>query len=142
MPILSLRGRKICDLVLRKGRAWKGKTFTVRWLPGAPRHPAADPAKRALYVGSYAPAKLDKSAVRRNRMRRRVREALRLGSEEFDRLPTAQLLLCPLHASLEANFADILSDMRRFLSDLDAWQQPPHAAASSTSSSSSPSRSS
>lgn len=78
MKLEHLRGRKICDRVIRKGKMWRGKTMIIRWMPGAPFHPAADKSKCALYVGTLASTKLDKSAVKRNRMRRRCREALRI----------------------------------------------------------------
>ena len=77
MRLLRLRGRKVCDRVLRNGNAWKGRHMIIRWLPGHPRHPAAKHGSEAIYVGTLASTKLDKSAVRRNRMRRRCREALR-----------------------------------------------------------------
>ena len=119
MKLQRLRGRKICERVLRKGKVWKGKTMVIRWMPGAPRHPAALRAGMpALYVGTLASAKLDKSAVHRNRMRRRCREALRVAARERDINASAQLLLCPLSASLKAPFADIDKDVRLFLSQL------------------------
>jgi ribonuclease P protein component len=93
MPLLSLRGRKVCDALLRKGNTWKGKMMVIRWLPSPPRHPAVNPEAMALYVGTFASAKLSKSAVERNRMRRRCREALRVLSKERGDLPAAQLLL-------------------------------------------------
>lgn len=125
MKLQHLRGRKICERVIRKGKLWRGKTMVIRWMPGAPFHPAADPTKPALYVGTLASTKLDKSAVKRNRMRRRCREALRTEVKSMTETPAAQLLLCPLSASLMAPFADIQDDIRRFLSQLPAWQTPP-----------------
>lgn len=118
MKLERLHGRKTCDFVLRKGRVWKGKTMMIRWILGAPRRPGIDPAKIALYAGTFASTKLHKSAVQRNRMRRRVREALRMIVKETGDLPTAQLLVSPRFASLEAPFEDIRSDIRDFLSVL------------------------
>ncbi len=125
MPLQRLRGRKICDFVLRKGKVWKGKTLSVRFVLGAPRHPAVDPEAQALYVGCFASSKLDKSAVRRNRMRRRCREALRISLNKHGDLPAAQLLLCPKTASLDAPFEDILGDVSTFLSTLAQCPKPP-----------------
>jgi RNase P protein component len=77
MHLFRLSGRKVCERVKTKGYLWKGKHIYVRWLRGLPRGlPPAAPA--GLYVGAVTSAKLDKSAVRRNRMRRRCREALRV----------------------------------------------------------------
>jgi len=118
MKLLRLRGRKICDRVLKRGNVWKGKTMVIRWLPGNPRHPAADPSQSALYVGTLVSCKLDKSAVKRNRMRRRCREALRRELRECSGIPTIQLLLSPRSSSLSCDFADIQSDVRTFLSSI------------------------
>lgn len=125
MRLLRLRGRKVCDALLRKGLTWKGKTLAVRWLPSPPRHPSTDPSAVALYVGSFASTKLDKSAVRRNRMRRRCREALRVLSKERADLPAAQLLLCPRSSSLDAPFSAIEADVTAFLQILAACQKSP-----------------
>jgi ribonuclease P protein component len=116
MRLLRLQGRKICDSVLRKGRVWKGKHMTIRSLAGAPRHPAATVRSNALYVGTVASTKLDKSAVKRNRMRRRCREALRLLLKETDaQMPAIQLLLAPRSSSLWAPFPELQADLRAFL---------------------------
>jgi len=115
VKLSRLRGRKICAHLLRKGTVWKGKTMVIRYLKGAPRHPAADPAVAAVYVGTIASTKLDKSAVKRNRMRRRCREALRTALLEKDTFPTIQLLVGPKSGSLTAPFTDIKSDIDTFL---------------------------
>lgn len=119
MRLLRLQGRKTCDIVQRKGQSWKGQTFSVRYLMGHPRHPSARPAVAGLYMGTLASAKLDKSAVNRNRMRRRCREALRTALlARTDALPSAQLLLSPRSSSLSAPFAVIEADVARFLTFL------------------------
>lgn len=136
MRLLRLQGRKTCDFVLRKGQQWRGNQLSVRFVFGHPRHPSARMSSPALYVGTLASAKLDKSAVRRNRMRRRCREALRTALLEWKgELPSAQLLLSPRSSSLEAPFSDIAADIDRFLRFLAACPTPrPTARASSTSS--------
>lgn len=118
MKLKRLQGRKINERVQRRGNLWKGKTFTARWLPGPPPHPLVNPAHRCLYVGTAASAKLDKSAVKRNRMRRRIREALRTTVREMNDLPAAQLLLFPRACSLQCDFGDIRADITSFLSVL------------------------
>lgn len=80
----SLSGRKNCDLLMRKGVSWKGTHFMVRWMKGAPRSPNIDPAKPAIYIGTFASTKLSKSAVERNRMRRRCKEAFRLVMKDME----------------------------------------------------------
>lgn len=132
MHLDRLRGRKICDRVLRKGKVWRGKTMIIRCLSGAPHHPAARVDIPTIYVGTLASAKLDKSAVNRNRMRRRCREALRIACKEFAGNGSAQLLIAPLSASLKAPFADIQQDIGRFLSHL-SWPPPRNVPDSSIS---------
>lgn len=84
MRLSRLRGRKVCENVLRKGMVWRGKTMHVRFLLGTPRHPHADPRVPSVYIGTIASSKLDKSAVKRNRMRRRVREAWRIVLQQYE----------------------------------------------------------
>lgn len=120
MDILRLSGRKRCALLMRKGRTWKGRTMIIRWLPGAPQHPLVHPSRKAWYIGTVASAKLHKSAVVRNRMRRRCREALRTAVKDRPGLPVVQLLILPRSASLKAPFADIRRDVSLFLSALSS----------------------
>jgi ribonuclease P protein component len=121
MQLSRLRGRKVNDVVQRKGNVWRGKHMTIRWLPGAPRRPDVDPVTMALYVGTAASAKLDKSAVKRNRMRRRCREALRVSVLARSNLTTVQLLLSPRSSSLDCAFEELLADCELFLTSI-----PPH----------------
>lgn len=116
-----LRGRKICDRVLRKGHVWKGQTMLMRWLPGAPLHPAVRSRESTVYVGTVASRTLSKSAVARNRMRRRCREALRTVLKEHiprDSSVSIQLLLCPRSPSLETPFPLLKKEIEQFLSTL------------------------
>jgi ribonuclease P protein component len=85
-------------------------------LPGAPR--LSQTPSTGLYLGSFAPSSLNKSAVKRNYMRRRCREALRQTVEEFAHLPSMQILVSPRIASHSAPFDDILSDAQAFFSTL------------------------
>lgn len=133
MKLLHIRSRKACDIIMRKGQVWKGKTMIVRWLPGAPRKEGA-PELKGLYLGTYASGKLDKSAVKRNRMRRRCREAFRRLVKNQDDLVTAQLLVTPKIGTLVTPFEQIESDVRTFLSATNTWQNPKrNLPASSTS---------
>lgn len=115
MRLSRLRGRKVVSELLRRGKVWKGKTMAVRWLLQAPRHPHVDPSAPGLYVGVFASGKLSKSAVERNRMRRRCREALRVTVLPLDLPQPVQLLLCPRNASLKVPFDAVLADVRSFL---------------------------
>ena len=122
MQLLRLRGRKVCDRVIRLGYVWKGKTMIVRWLPGSPPHELKD--QKALYLGTLASLRLHKSAVKRNRMRRRCKEAFRLavkaegGTNRASSSRSFQLLVSPRSSSLSCAFGDIQEDVSRFLSSL------------------------
>ena len=118
MKLSRIRGRKCNDYLRRTGKVWKGRTMTIRWLKNAPRHPGINPDTMAVYAGTAASIKLDKSAVRRNRMRRRCREALRRQVKEVQKLPTMQLLISPRQASLTCDFSEIQSDIADFLSQV------------------------
>ena len=119
MELRRLSGRKVCERVKTKGMLWKGKHVQARIMRGQPRTVAQD-TPPALYVGVVTSAKLDKSAVRRNRMRRRCREALRLEVSESPKAVSAQLILLPRSSSLTAPFGELLMDARRLLSSLSA----------------------
>ena len=122
MKLSRLRGRKVCDRVMRNGTVWKGKTMLIRWLPGTPRTLPRD--AQGIFVGTFASSKLHKSAVKRNRMRRRCREALRTIVRERNKLPAVQLLLSPRSPSLTCDFHDIAQDVHAFLSILDSCPPP------------------
>lgn len=121
MLLHSLSGRKVCERVKTRGVLWKGKHMQARIIPGLPRHLPKD-AKIGLYIGTVTSAKLDKSAVKRNRMRRRCKEALRLALKEkassFPLLASSssyQLLIFPRSSSLTAPFTELSSDADRLL---------------------------
>ena len=116
MQIQRLKGRKATDYLRRRGNVWKGKTMVVVWLPGHPWNVDADRSMRSIYVSATASSKLHKSAVKRNRMRRRCREAFRTIIKDHEKLPTVQLLISPRSSSLDCVFGDIQADVHRFLS--------------------------
>ncbi len=137
MRLLRLSGRKTCERVKTKGFLWKGKHFFVRYLHGAPRSTsAASLSSSAVFVGTLTSTKLDKSAVKRNRMRRRCREALRITlkglSVAAGRIPRSQpnsqfpipnpcffqLLLLPRSSSLSADFGELTKDAEHLLASL------------------------
>lgn len=88
----------------------------IRWMEGHPRHPAVRTSRPEIYAGTIASTKLDKSAVKRNRMRRRCREALRLALMRYDELSTTQLLIAPRTSSLTVPFGALTEDIQAFLS--------------------------
>lgn len=117
MMLQRLQGRKVNAVLQRKGSVWKGKTMTIRWMPGTPpSHGRTQPLRAGIYLGTFASTALDASAVRRNRMRRRCREALRLTIEKLAERPSVQLLASPRGASLDAPFSDLTRDAETFFS--------------------------
>ncbi len=118
MQLSRLSGRRQNDFLRAKGRVWKGKHMVIRFLLSAPKHPNVDPSVVAVYTGTLASAKLDKSAVKRNRMRRRCREALRLAVKNRSISAPIQLILSPRSSSLSADFIQLQADITQFLSSL------------------------
>ncbi len=117
MKLSRLSGRKRCERVLRKGNRWRGAHFSVHWFPGVPRNKGEAPHPPGVYIGLTASAKLHKSAVKRNRMRRRIREAFRIHLQEHD-APSVQLLVRPHSSSLTCAFEEIARDVSSFFSAL------------------------
>ncbi len=119
MQLLRLSGRKVCERVKQKGYLWKGKHMQARLLRGHPRT-VPEPASAGVYIGVLTSTKLHKSAVKRNRMRRRCREAIRvtLSSRDIACSASVQLLLLPRSSSLSAPFDEILTDAGHLLASL------------------------
>ncbi|MEK7137160.1 MAG: ribonuclease P protein component [Patescibacteria group bacterium] len=136
MKLSRLSGRKTVEHLRRKGQVWKGKhvkiTFTKSEIPfdvaQDKLHPKSE--KSVLYVGTIVSAKLEKSAVKRNRMRRRCREAMRvslLTTPTFAKasvgrhysLPTVQLLISPRISTLTCDFEELLADAHNFLKHIE-----------------------
>jgi len=75
-------------------------------------------APAGLYIGVLTSTKLHKSAVKRNRMRRRCREAMRLAVLSKEKMPSVQLLLLPRSSSLSAPFDELLADAGHLIASL------------------------
>ena len=118
MKLSRLHGRKSATLLLDRGHVWKGQTMVIWWLPQAPRHPAVDRTALGLYVGTLASKKLHTSAVKRNRMRRRCREALRVQAASEELKMPVMMLVIPRIRSLTCDYTDIVDDVREFLKAL------------------------
>ena len=114
MPIMTLKrlhGRKNVEYLKKRGQRFQGKNMIFTYLYGLP------PGEKepGVYTGTSASLKLSKSAVQRNRMRRRCRESLRLGVKAHQNLPDCQLLLTPRSSSLHCAFQEIDADTESFL---------------------------
>ncbi len=121
MLLSRLSGRKVCERVKTKGILWKGKHMQARIMHGLPRNfPVTTPP--SILVGILTSTRLHKSAVKRNRMRRRCKEALRVTLK--NQIPntkfqgSSQLLLLPRSSSLSAPYGEILADAVSLISFL------------------------
>jgi ribonuclease P protein component len=113
MNIQRLSGRKQVLWLRRKGRVFKTKTMVLTYVVSAPL--LKEPTEPTWYIGTAASVKLNKLAVKRNRMRRRCREAVRTSLIDRHNLPTLQLLIAPRSASLDAPYAQIKEDVEQFI---------------------------
>lgn len=138
MHLSHLRGRKVVDRVRSKGARFRGKHMNITYVMGMPRTiigkslsihsdslsessfspSSAGRRGKHFFVGTSASTKLDKSAVRRNRMRRRCREALRLTAKAQKELPICQLIISPRSSSLDCAFDALRRDAEEFLTSL------------------------
>jgi ribonuclease P protein component len=107
------------ERVYKQGRRHFSTSITVVYLarpevsgdePAAEKRPARTPALRGLRVGFTVGRALG-GAVQRNRMKRRLREAVRLS------LPlagvSADVVINPKKLLLAADFADVLNEVKR-----------------------------
>jgi ribonuclease P protein component len=116
MKLSRLSGRKNVERVRNRGTVWRGKAMKITYVQGAPRG-----KPEGMYVGTQASTKLHPSAVKRNRMRRRSREALRLVARKANSqrtLPSCQLILVPKSSSLTCDFVTLLQDCEAFFTHL------------------------
>lgn len=95
-----LRSSRSIETLFRKGIVKSNDFFTIRFFP-----PRAEIPFRATVVTS---AKLEKRAVVRNLLRRRITEMLRLEKES---LAPTDLVLIPKPLALSADFATLRSKL-------------------------------
>ncbi|AFZ68050.1 ribonuclease P protein component [Deinococcus peraridilitoris] len=103
--LASLTGEREFRQV-RKGKTVRTPYFTVRAVHYRPKH--REPYRPMTIVGIVVSKKTLKSAVDRNRVRRRVREALRLLE-----LPPCRAMVLPNPAVLSVDFAELQAQLKR-----------------------------
>jgi ribonuclease P protein component len=109
-----LRRARDFALLSQKGRVVFGPFFTLRF------RPSQTPTK----VGFVASTKLFKTAVERNRAKRRMREALRALKSDWPKHMDLLFILKPETKTLE--FASLLSNLRRAFEKIpEALARPP-----------------
>jgi ribonuclease P protein component len=101
-------------LKVQKGRRASTGLFSVMALP------RPDGAAR---IGFTVTKKVDARSVKRNRIRRRLKEAARLEAGAFDDCAVDFVVLAR-HAALTADFARIRSDLRRAMAEALAPRRP------------------
>lgn len=109
VPPLNTLKKRPDFLRVRGGTKWSGRAFLIDGKP-RPGDPAATEQRPARF-GFTVTKKLQPSAVRRNRMRRRLKEAVRLTQSEgaqagFDYVVVAR------PAAADMDFADLCRDFR------------------------------
>ena len=92
--------------VLSKGKTLQAKFFTIKYLESA-----GLPSRVAIITSK----KIAKQAVRRNKARRRLREALRPGIKTLKR---KDLVFLVRREMLEASYKDVLTDVQTSLQKL------------------------
>jgi ribonuclease P protein component len=110
-----LRGRKTNERVLKKGQVCVGKHIRAHYL--------FEEHVDALHVGMRTPVQLHKLAVKRNRMRRRCREALRVVIQHNQKIVPVLLLLTPKSSSLTVPFLQLQQDVELLLITLSTYYE-------------------
>lgn len=108
--------------IYKHGRRARGRWLTVVMLPRQD-----EPTCRAAFVVSR---KVSRLAVWRNRVRRRLREALRLLRKQQEFNTAADLILIAAPLAVEATQAELRDELQVLLSRLKVrWPNPPpHSA--------------
>lgn len=129
VALTSLRGEKEFRKVRQHGQVVRHALFTLRLTDYRPRY-GEKWFPRAI-IGIVVPKKTLKLAVERNRVRRRVSEALRT----LPHLPPCRATIHPNAAVLSVPFAELQAALSRALSgEIKAKKKKPAASTQSISS--------
>ncbi|MCE5239822.1 ribonuclease P protein component [bacterium] len=112
----ALRRRSDFDRIYRQGRRFRGKFVTAIVLSGP-----IEPGLRVAYVVSR---KVAKQAVRRNCLRRRLREALRNLLRDHGLTGHPDIILIASVEALKASYWDLVAEVRELLGRARVWGQP------------------
>ncbi len=111
-----LRRRADFDRLYRQGKRTRGRLLTVITLP----QPEASACRLAFVVSR----KVAKQAVRRNRIRRRLREALRHLRAEQELTGHPDLLVIAHPAAVGASYWDLKTELEELLGRAKLWARP------------------
>lgn len=116
-PINRLTKVRDFNLVMKHGRWISGQFLRIKWLKLAnfeeyfPKKEDVDKFKKQLRLAIVVGVKVSKSAVKRNRLKRQMREAVRLFIKE-DRLSEGYyLMLVAQKEILNKNYAEISEEI-------------------------------
>ncbi len=124
VALVSLRGEKEFRKVRAHGQVVRHALFTVRVTDYRPRY--GETWRPRAIIGIVVSKKTLKLAVKRNRVRRRVREALRT----LPGLPPCRATIHPNAAALSAPFAELQAALGKALSgDFKSRKKKPAAGA-------------
>ena len=107
VALRSLKGEREFRRVRRLGSGLRHPLFSLKVTDYRPRY--GQPWRPAAHIGIVVPKKVLKHAVDRNRVRRRVREALRTlpQSPHAQALPACRGILFPTEAALHVSFSEL-----------------------------------
>lgn len=115
--VARLRSRKLFAQVLRRGRALGSRHLVLFWL-------AAD--SEPLQLG-FAVQRAVGSAVKRNRVRRRLRALAEATRESLP--PSGYMVWLGKHTALEASWDELLGTARRLVARLRVFNEETESAA-------------
>ena len=93
--------------IMSKGKTLQGKFFTIKYLDREPELPSR--------IGIVTSKKIAKQAVRRNKARRRIREAIR---QDIKDIPGKDIVFLVKREILEAKYTEIADDAKNALQKL------------------------
>ncbi|MBI2444059.1 MAG: ribonuclease P protein component [Candidatus Magasanikbacteria bacterium] len=127
-PVYRLRKVRDFNLLVAHGRTWRGRLFDLKYLQLAKIRQffpvREDPIKfaRQLKIGVAVGAKVERRAVGRNRLKRQMREAIRL-LLKTDHLPAGYYcLVVARRPAIGKDFAAISQEIALALQQSGVWQ--------------------
>ncbi len=105
------------DILYKEGRFVNGEYVTLKfWRISPEKYPRRGYATTDLKVGFVVSTKVSKSAVKRNRAKRQMREVMRLIFKETDAKKGYLVAVIAKPKILDAVYGDIARDIRSVLS--------------------------
>lgn len=104
------------EILFNEGRFFAGTMVNAKvWLVDPEKYPKRGYARTDLKIGFIVSVKTEKSAVKRNRVKRRIREIIRLFLKENRIRPGYHIAFMAKSESIGAPYADIEESVREVL---------------------------